>query len=617
MCGIAGKFRFDGKKQVTAGEITAMTSALAHRGPDDEGVFCDGTVGLGHRRLSVIDLSPSGHQPMSDAEGRYWIVFNGEIYNFLQLRNRLEAQGAKFRSKTDTEVILHLYKEHGPKCLGYLRGMFSFAVWDKGKQELFVARDRIGKKPLKYYFDDNVFIFASELKAILKNHEVKTGVDYGAIGDFLRYQYVPHPKTGFKDIFKLEPAHYLKIKVGGKMEKRRYWGLDFKEKLSLSQKEWEDRTLQVLREAVRLRMISDVPLGAHLSGGLDSGLVVALMAQQSNRPIKTFSIGFKDKAYDELGYARLTAKRYATDHHEMMVEPDALKILPSLVSQYEEPFGDSSALPTWYLMQESKKHVTVALNGDGGDENFAGYDRYFAASLYRPLSALPEKRLLAGTIRQMNRLIRSRKLSQASRLLAAYRKTLPEFYFQLIGFFGCESREKLSANNELRGSGDSLDLSGTLGWLDALLDYDIRTYLPDDLLVKVDMASMAFSLEVRSPLLDQELLELTAKMPADLKLRNGQKKYLLKKIAEKYLPAQILNKPKTGFAAPLDAWFRNELKDFTCERLLDPAFLTKGFNQNYIQSLLNEHQQYTHNHSKKLWLLLALSEWFNAYFPNG
>jgi asparagine synthase (glutamine-hydrolysing) len=381
MCGIFGKLFFE-KTKIEKKDYKDCLDAISHRGPNDEGFYVDENIILGSRRLAIIDLSEAGHMPMTNEDGRFWIVFNGEIYNFLDLRKELEKRH-KFKSKTDTEVILHLYEEKGIDCLRYLRGMFAFAVWDKKEKILFLARDRLGKKPLKYYFNDKFFIFASELKAILKDKEVPREIDWGAIDEYLTYQYVPHPKTGFKGIFKLEPAHYLLITLDGKIKKERYWDLDFTQKLNLSENEWIGAIEEKLKESVKIRLISDVPLGAHLSGGIDSSMVVAMMAQEMKEPVKTFSIGFKEKTYDETKYARLVAKRYGTDHHELIIEPNAIEILPKLVYHYEEPYADSSALPTWYLCQMTKNYITVALNGDGGDENFAGYtSRYVAWKLY-------------------------------------------------------------------------------------------------------------------------------------------------------------------------------------------------------------------------------------------
>ncbi len=381
MCGIAGKLNFK-NQPVEKTDILAMMNEIKHRGPDDEGIYLNNNIGLGHRRLSIIDLSSNGQQPMPDESKRFWITYNGEVYNFLELKKELLRDGVRFKSNTDTEVIIYLYKKYGAECLKLLRGMFAFAIWDNEKKELFLARDRIGKKPLKYYLSNNVLIFSSELKAILKNKEVKKEIDWQAIDKFLTYKYVPAPRTGFKNIHKLPPAHCMTIKANGEKIIKQYWDLNFEKKLDLSEKDWLKNITNKLKESVQARLISDVPLGVHLSGGIDSSLIVALMAEIQNKPIKTFSIGFKEKKYNELNYARLVAKKYKTNHQEFIIDPKAAEILPELAYSYEEPYADASLLPSYYLSKITKEHVTVALNGDGGDEVFAGYDRYQAAQLY-------------------------------------------------------------------------------------------------------------------------------------------------------------------------------------------------------------------------------------------
>ena len=375
MCGICGKLTFDGKP-VEGNLIERMASVLAHRGPDDHGAYLHGNIGLGHRRLSVIDLSPAAHQPMGNEEGTVWIVYNGEIYNFIELRCMLIKKGYSFRSNSDTEVLLHLYEDEGPECLSRLRGMFAFALWDERHRTLFLARDRIGKKPLFYYLDDTCLLFASEIKGILQDKAVERSPDLQAISHYLTYQSVPAPFSAFEGIKKLPPAHYLLCEEG-KIIVMRYWKLSYLPKISVStasqEKDLEQQIIERLREAVNIRLVSDVPLGAFLSGGVDSSVVVALMSGLMDAPVKTFSIGFKEPAYDETVYARMIAGQFNTDHTEFVVEPDALDVLPKLIWHYNEPFADSSAIPTYYVSQFAREHVTVALNGDGGDENFAGY----------------------------------------------------------------------------------------------------------------------------------------------------------------------------------------------------------------------------------------------------
>ena len=620
MCGIFGKLYFE-KTKIEERDYKDCLETLNHRGPDDSGFYVDENIILGSKRLAIIDLSETGHMPMSNEDGRFWIVFNGEIYNFLELRKGLEKRH-KFKSRTDTEVLLHLYEEKGIDCLKYLRGMFAFAIWDKKEKVLFLARDRVGKKPLKYYFNEKFFIFASELKAILKDKEVKKEIDWGAIDEYLTYQYVPHPKTGFKNIFKLEPAHYLLITLDGKIKKERYWNLDFSQKLDLSENEWIEAIEEKLRESVKLRLISDVPLGAHLSGGIDSSMVVAFMAQEMKEPVKTFSIGFKEKEYDETKYARLVAQKYGTDHHELIVDPNAIEILPKLVYHYEEPYADPSALPTWYLCQMTKNYITVALNGDGGDENFAGYDRYNAFKIYLDLRLLPGKKIFKKLSEIFYRMIKLKIFRKSFRLFSSYEKDAISFYLKLIGFFSEEEKEKLY-HPELkrliensRGSNFLREIfnQASGNWLDKILYLDINSYLPDDLLVKVDIASMAHSLEVRSPFLDHEFMELCARIPSRLKMKGHAKKYVFKKLAQKYLPKECIFRPKTGFGVPLEFWFKNELLNFLKEKILSREFLNFGFNKNFLEQLIKEHQKGIRNHAYRLWALLILEEWFKIFF---
>ncbi len=626
MCGFAGKLSFKSERPVDQSLIKKMTDKISHRGPDAEGFYFspDRRLGLGFRRLSIIDLSPAGNQPMTNEDQTLWIVFNGEIYNFPELRAALKERGHSFRSRTDTECVLHLYEEKGIDCLRQLRGMFSFAIWDSRKQELFLARDRLGKKPLKYYYDGSSFIFASELKAILADPAVRKEIDDEAIDEYLTYQYVPHPKTGFKNIWKLEPAHYLLVKADGSLIKKQYWSLDFSQKLDFSESEWEERVLAKLRESVRSRLISDVSLGAYLSGGIDSSLVVALMAEEISEPVKTFSIGFEENDYNELPYARLIAERYRTDHHELIVRPNALEILPRVVYHYEEPYADSSALATWYLARETKKQVTVALNGDGGDENFAGYTRYQAMKLFRALQFIPFKSFLARFNRLLYQATRQKLFHQGYRFLSSAADQPLDFYLKIIDYFSQEEKE-LIYTEEFKArvarsrwhsflADQEMTKQSHLDSLDRLLLLDIQSYLPDDLLVKVDIASMAHGLETRSPFLDHEFMELTAQMSSSLKLRGHNKKYLLKKIAYRFLPRQCVDRPKHGFGLPLEYWFRGQLRSLVRERLLSPEFLRYGFRKDGLLRLISDHEKHRQNYANHLWALLMLREWLGAWF---
>src|SRR3989344_4513837 len=588
MCGIAGKISFS-PKDVSIQEIETMNDTIKHRGPDDGGAYIspDRKVGLGHRRLSIIDLSPLGHQPMR-YRNRYEIVFNGEIYNFQERRAELEKEGYAFASHSDTEVILALYDKYGKGCLEHLRGMFSFAIYDEQEQAVFCARDRVGKKPFKYYADDNVFIFASELKAILIQPEYHREPDYLAIHHYLTLQYTPAPLTGFKGIKKLEPAHYLLVDIPRKkVTTHPYWQLDFSQKLSLSEEEWAQRIREKLNEAVRLRMIADVPLGAFLSGGVDSSAIVGLMSQHVPH-VKTFSIGFKEEGYNELPYARQVAKRFKTDHTEFIVEPRAIELLPMLVHQYEEPYADSSALPTYIVSELTRQHVTVALTGDGGDENFAGYGRYSIqkfAHLYEKLGPL-NNAVAVPVTRALSHAMQNTFFERAHRFAATLSHDYPHRYVNYVCYFTNEAKQNLyDAAMQQRFAGEDsynvvasqFALARTADKVDQMLYADIKTILVDDFLTKWDIASMAVSLEVRSPFLDHEFMELVAKIPSRLKLKgSNNRKYILKKALADLLPPDILNRSKRGFQAPIDPWFKGELNAYARHILLSPKTQSRG-----------------------------------------
>ncbi len=631
MCGISGKLYFNDRGEVDEGLIKKMNAKLAHRGPDDQGVFVAGPVGLGHSRLSIIDLSGAGHQPMPNTDQTIWITYNGEIYNFLELKKLLENKGYKFRSKTDTEVIIYLYQEYGEECLKYLRGMFAFAIWDNDKKQLFLARDRLGKKPLKYYLDPHkkFLIFASELKALFEDPEInsKKEIDYQAIDEYLTYSYVPHPKTGFKNIYKLEPAHYLIIKQDGSISKNRYWQLDFSKKLFMPESEWKEQVISKLKESVKMRLMSDVPLGAHLSGGVDSSLIVALMSQETKNPVKTFSIGFKENDYNELPFARQVSERYKTEHYEFSIDSNMplLDILPKLVYQYEEPYADASSLPTWYLSEITGKHIGVALNGDGGDENFAGYNRYNAGILFSKLRPLPFKDQLKSLNKFLYQNTHKKVFQKSYKLLDSYNKNFLDFYLRIIDYFGREEKEFVYTREFSERVSDSrwqsfISLfydearSKNFDLLDKMLYIDINAGLPGDLLVKVDIASMAHGLEIRSPFLDHEFMELTAKMPSDLKLRDQNKKYILKQIAYDYLPKGVIDRRKHGFEVPLEHWFRGSLYNYIREELLDSRFISYGFRREGIEKLLSDHKNFHDDYSKYLWALLMLKKWLETWF---
>lgn len=607
-----------------------MALTLTHRGPDDEGIYVKENIGLGHRRLSIIDLSPAGHQPMSNEDGTVWIVFNGEIYNFLELRGDLEKKGYRFRSRTDTEVLLHLYEAEGVECVQKLRGMFAFAIWDAPKRLLFLARDRLGKKPLFYWAGPTGFIFASEIKAILQDPEVKREVDPVALYHYLTYQYVPSPFCAFKGIQKLPPAHYLVCK-DGKIETRRYWKLSYLPKHKVEnetqRRALEEELLSRFEEAVRLRLISDVPLGAFLSGGVDSSAVVALMSRLMNQPVRTFSIGFEEAAYNELPYARIIAREFKTDHTEFHVKPNALEILPKLVWHYNEPYADSSAIPTYYVSKLAREHVTVILNGDAGDENFAGYGRYsantFAMRYYGIL-----KLLSPGWVRFLVSKLPSGSNSynffwMLKRFTEELHKSPEMRNLEWLCHFDNPKKEGL-CTDEFKARVNGIDSQELLferyreaeaeDFIDKALYADVMMYLPDDLLVKVDIASMANSLEARSPFLDHLFMEFVARIPARLKLRGRQTKYILRRALQGIVPDAVLNRPKMGFGVPIDYWFRNELKEMAYDLLLGQRHLSRGyFKRDFIAKILDEHcsgKRMWHYH---LWNLLMLELWHRTF----
>jgi len=627
MCGICGKLYCNPMRKAEQNNISAMASVLAHRGPDDHGIYVDGPVGIGHQRLSIIDISPAGHQPMSNEDGSIWIVFNGEIYNFEELRMELQGKGHVFTSHTDTETIIHLYEEEDTDCLNRLRGMFAFAIWDSTKQRLFIARDRVGKKPLVYAVTDDAIIFASEIKALLQDPSVTAEVDCEALHHYLTYQYVPSPWTMFKGIRKLPPAHSLVVERE-KITTRQYWQLSYAQKLTLpTLGDYVEQFMDVFTEAVKIRLRSDVPLGAFLSGGIDSSATVAVMSQFANRAIKTFSIGFDVSEYNETTFAAMVAKKFNTDHTEFIVNPDAISILPKLVWHYNEPFADSSAIPTYYVSKLTREHVTVALNGDGGDESFAGYERYIAdklAGYYEKIPCIARehiiKRCLSFVPHQENRNSFFRRLK---RFVNGISEKAERRYVRWICGFDNEMKNDLysAAFAEKTAAIDSVDLivnwyakADASAFLDKTLFVDVKSYLPDDLLVKVDIASMANSLEARSPFLDHKLMEFAAALPPHLKLNGIQSKYLLKKAFSSVLPRSVLYRKKMGFGVPIDRWLRNELKELTYQILLEKRTVERGlFKEQAVRMLIDEHMLKRADNSYRIWALLFMEVWYRMF----
>lgn len=624
MCGIAGIVRND-RNDVDQGLVRQMCDAIRHRGPDDDGFYFQGPVGLGMRRLAIIDLK-SGKQPIHNADRTAWIVFNGEIYNYRELREKLEKLGHTFYTNSDTEAIVHAYDRYGADCPNHLRGMFAFAIWDERTQELFVARDRVGKKPLLYAEVNGEFVFASEFSALLRHPKVSREIEPEALHHYLSFMCVPAPLTAYRAIRKLEPGHSLRWRKG-EIKIERYWQPDFSRKLKISEPEAGERLIEILREAVRLRLISEVPLGAFLSGGIDSSAVVALMSEESSEPIKTFSIGFEEQDFSELHHARRVAEHVGADHHEFIVRPDALEVLPLLVEHYGEPYADSSAIPTYYVARETRQHVTVALNGDGGDECFAGYERYAAMRLAEKYLKLP--RLLRKTfIDQAIRMLpsseqRRSRARDAKRFIHAASLPKVDRYMRWISVFDKGAKEDLYADGfrrqmAARASAALLEpwfaQANGAGIVDAALLADTMTYLPNDLLVKVDIATMANSLEARSPFLDHEVIEFAASLPEKMKLRGLTTKYLLKRVLRKLLPSENLDRRKMGFGIPLGSWFRGKLQPFLRETVLSEKALKRElFKPQAVRRLVEQHVNGERDYSHQLWTLLMLELWFQRF----
>lgn len=622
MCGICGQVRVDGRP-VERGTLEGMCRLLEHRGPDSRGIHLEGPAGLGIQRLRVIDLD-TGDQPIYNEDGTIAVVLNGEIYNYLELRDELAANGHSLSTRGDTEVIAHLYEDLGVGCLERLHGMFALAVWDARRRTLLLARDRIGKKPLFYSFRKGILSFASEVRSLLEDPEIPREVDLQAIDSYLTYGYVPAPQAAFRAIRKLPPGSFLRFE-DGETSIERYWRLRYDTgDAPTDPAVIHEEIREQIRRAVRRRMISDVPLGAFLSGGIDSATVVASMAEASTEPVKTFSIGFEESEWSELPNARLVAEKFSTDHTELIVKPDLVSILPKVARQYGEPFADSSAVPSFYVAEMARRDVTVALNGDGGDESFTGYYRYItAARAHAIAAALPASiRRALGTLgkRRAEQGDPHRLVNRALRLTHAL--PLPDDlrYAELMSLLNTSERESLYApefSEAIAGAGAPQIIESA--WTNAsgdslvnvMLEVDVNTYLPDDLLVKADIATMASSLEARSPLLDHQLMEFAASLPGNLKLRGSEKKLVMRDALRGWIPDQILDGPKFGFGLPMAGeWFRGELRGFIAEVLTDPASLSRGyFREDRLRAFVNDHLEGTRDYGLKLWGLMMLELW--------
>lgn len=615
MCGIAGIYNYGQPHPVDRDLLQRMNDLLEHRGPDDEGLFAKDNVGLCMRRLAIIDV-PSGHQPMASDDGAIQLVFNGEIYNFQSLRAELTAQGVRFKTHSDTEVILRLYEKVGVDCVTRLRGMFAFAIWDAPRKRLMVARDRFGKKPLVYAHANGRFAWASEIRSLLELPGISREIDVDAVDLYLGLQYIPSPWTIFKSIRKLPPAHRLVIENGATRIER-YWSLPSeKSETLLSFDEAKQMIRAKLEESTRIRMISDVPLGAFLSGGVDSTLVVGLMSRIASRPVKTFAIGFEEESFSELPYAREAASFFKTDHTEFIVKPHMADVLPKIARHYGEPFGDSSALPMFYLSRETRKHVTVALTGDGGDESFGGYNRYVAMKMMDKLDWIPSplRRALAPLGAALPR--KGRRFVQD--VMPAPRG---DRYLNLIGIFNENDKKTLYSPGfrqrlgERARASDYVDMffdrARALDRVNQLLYVDFASYLPECLMAKADIATMANSLEARSPFLDHELVEAAFSLPGEWKIKGMKStKWILKEALRDLLTGSISTRSKMGFGIPLAEWFRGELKSLWRETVLSPEALSRGyFDEAALRRLFDDHVSGRRDNGYRMWVLLMLEMW--------
>jgi asparagine synthase (glutamine-hydrolysing) len=623
MCGIAGFIERQSSvaaREERAALLDRMLRRIAHRGPDDQGMFVEGSVAIGMRRLSIIDLA-GGHQPLSGCGSAATVVFNGEIYNYRELQRELEARGHSFRTHSDTEAIVHAYEEFGEKCVERLRGMFTFAIWDERAGRLFIARDRVGKKPLYYTTTpDGTFVFGSELKALLEHPSVGRETNADALDAYLSFGYVPDPLCIFRGIEKLPPGHHLCVE-GGRVRVERYWDFSYEPVEVKGEEEYLEELRALLDEAVRLRLVSDVPLGAFLSGGVDSSAVVGLMSRAMSQPVKTFSIGFNEDTYNELKYARVAAKAFGTEHHEFIVTPDICDIVDELVWHFDEPFADSSAIPTYMVSKMAREYVTVVLSGDGGDELFGGYTRYVVDRKRSGLARLPRV-VREGVMQPLSaslphgawgrNYLRNVSLAPVDR------------YLDSISIFTELNKGSLYAQGfkaQLKGRSAGTEMFRALASqvntndaLDSLLYLDSKTYLPGDILTKVDRMSMAVSLEARVPLLDHKLIEFVTRIPASLKMKGLETKYIFKRAISDFVPAEILHRPKQGFGVPVAEWINLQLRERIHETLTERRTRERGlFDAHYVNLLLDEHERGRRDHSTALWALLMLELWQRTF----
>lgn len=620
MCGIAGFIvkEKDAPVENRAALLDEMCRVIAHRGPDDQGTLVKGRAAIGMRRLSIIDVA-GGHQPIFNEDGTIAIVFNGEIYNYLELRKKLETAGHTFQTNSDTEAIVHAYEEYGDDCPNHLRGMFAFAIWDEKNQRLYIARDRVGKKPLYYtQTKSGALLFGSELKSLLLHPEFERDINYEALDAYLSFAYVPDPLSIFKYAHKLAPGHFL-IFQNSKIITKQYWDFNFEQTEIRSEEEYIEELRTLIDEAVRIRLVSEVPLGAFLSGGVDSSTIVGYMTRNMSQPVKTFSIGFNEDSYNELKYARIAAKHFGTDHHEFIVTPEICDMVDELVWHFDEPFADTSALPTYMVSKLARDYVTVVLSGDGGDELFAGYTRYVVdkrrsglarlprvvrEGLMRPVSEkLPQGAFGKNYLRNVSLEPVDRYIDSVSHFTELNKRSLyTKSFLSNLNGNGFSTGHKL-----FRSFAEKIDADNAV---DPLLYLDSKTYLPGDILTKVDRMSMAVSLEARVPLLDHKLIEFVTQIPASLKLKGLETKHIFKRAVRGLVPDEILDRPKQGFGVPMEKWINLQLRDRIHDTLTDERARNRGmFDSGYIKQLLDEHERGRRDNSWRLWMLLMLELW--------
>ncbi|HHT9125410.1 MAG TPA: asparagine synthase (glutamine-hydrolyzing) [Candidatus Brocadiia bacterium] len=629
MCGITGIYNFkDKNKRVSQETLLNMCSTIRHRGPDDQGIFLDANIALGMRRLSIIDVA-GGHQPIPNEDKTIWIVLNGEIYNYLELRERLQEKGHLFSTKSDTEVVIHEYEESGEACVEKLRGMFAFAIWDSKQEKLLIARDRVGIKPLFYTNINGSLIFASELKAILEYPGIKREIDWRAFDAFFTLSYIPAPLTIFKDIYKLLPGHII-VCEKGQIRIEKYWDIYYQPDYKKSEDYFIDGFMGLLEESVKIHLMSEVPLGAFLSGGIDSSTVVSLMARNNNSQVNTFSIGFGGNVggyNDERHYARLVAQRYHTNQKEFEVKPDFIRLMDELVGAFDEPFADDSVIPSYYVCKLAKEFVTVALSGLGGDELFGGYERYLGFSLSNKYERLPRfvrDRIIAPIINQLPENGNGNyTINHLKRFIRASNLPSDHRYLSYVSMLDDKRRKDLysrAVQNEVDFSWVTDHLTyyynseNAQNPLDRVFYQDIKTYLPEDILAVTDRMSMHHSLEVRVPFLDHKLMEFCATIPAEMKIRHLKKKFLLKKGVAHLLPLEIINHKKQGFVGPMSTWLQNDLKGYALEVLSESSLKRHGlFNPKTVSSILEEHFARKETHDTLIWALIVFETWHRMY----